>query len=465
MRRFLIYSKSIKKQPLHLGGIIHLSNDYYLEFDTNLKVTRISNEIVILGVVVMNENYQRHLSNIDPKDPNLADAIYNVIKDWSGRWVLIFHNLIIGDPLNSLNMFYANTSDNFILSNSLGLFMSLGYSNNSNVYNPNSLDNINWNISPQTRLRNVYLLLPFEILDLSRGIATINRFLHTSKNKPTDIGIINQKAIDILKDYKKLDNQIYLTLTAGFDSRYLYAGLLASFIDFKNLLFVDKHIKKADIRISKVLSKSFGIKQKRIRKSSLRIVLRGISNWKRKRKIDKFDCFNCQEIDRDWFIHGMYCDSDESLLFRGNIGTEVFQGHKNYLYYEKGDGSSKSVVNSLRTKYPNLNNKQSEDIAYWWDYRINFIKESGIDWRLLFWLDQRCCAWAGAINSVFDLTGYHAVNPLNCDTLLEELYNHTNKGDIDNGYQKVFIQYLKPELNNYPYNPKTKRMVFLKRFK
>jgi len=77
---------------------------------------------------------------------------------------------------------------------------------------------------------------------------------------------------------------------------------------------------------------------------------------------------------------------------------------------------------------------------------------------LLFWLDQRCCAWAGAINSVFDLTGYHAVNPLNCDSLLEELYKYTNKGDIANGYQKVLIQYLKPELNNYPYNPKTKRI-------
>jgi hypothetical protein len=49
--------------------------------------------------------------------------------------------------------------------------------------------------------------------------------------------------------------------------------------------------------------------------------------------------------------------------------------------------------------------------------------------------------------------------------VLEELYNYTNKGDIDNGYQKVLIQYLKPELNNYPYNPKTKRMGFLKRFK
>jgi hypothetical protein len=135
------------------------------------------------------------------------------------------------------------------------------------------------------------------------------------------------------------------------------------------------------------------------------------------------------------------------------------------LYYSKGDGTIKSVINSLRTKYPNLNKKQSEDIVHWWDYRFNFIKESGIDWRLLFWLDQRCCSWAGAINSVFDLTAYNAVNPLNCDTVLEELYNYTNKGDIDNGYQKVLIQYLKPDLNNYPYNPKPKRIVFFRRFK
>jgi hypothetical protein len=156
-----------------------------------------------------------------------------------------------------------------------------------------------------------------------------------------------------------------------------------------------------------------------------------------------------------------YKPTAESLLFRGNIGTEVFQGHKNYLYYPKGDGIFESVIAALRKKYPNLKEGQSKDLKYWWDYRAEFILNSNIDWRLLFWLDQRCCAWAGSINSIFDLTNYHAINPLNCDSILEQLYTYTNKGDIYNGYQKDLINELLPKLNDIPYNPKFKKFNIL----
>lgn len=463
MRRFLIYQKEDFNNTLKLSETIPLSNGYFLDFDANLSVIIIGQDIIVLGVVTLAKDSRDKLLHLDPSDSKILDLIYGIVCDWSGRWILIFNNLIIGDPLNSLNLFYSNRNNGFLLANSLGIFRSLKYNRNNQVYNPTSRDEINWNISPQTRLEQVYLLLPFQIFDLNHGINTFQRFLKTRINRDINTQEINQNVVGLFKRYIEFDKQIFLTLTAGYDSRYLFAGLLSSLVEFKNLIFIDKRIKKADIKISKELSQNFDIRQERKKICSLNFGLKRFSISFRNERIDDFDCFNCQEIDREWYIKGLYNSKKESILLRGNIGTEVFQGYKNFLYYPKGDGSIKSVIDALRKKYPNLNNEQSIDIAYWWESRSEFIKETNIDWRLLFWLDQRCCSWAGAINSVFDLTNYHAINPLNSDTLLEQLYIFTNKGDIENGYQRHLIQDLNSELNNFPYNPKYKKVNFSKK--
>lgn len=465
MRRFLIYQKENFSKAINLSETIFLANGYVLDFDSNLSVKIITQDIIVLGAVTLTKDSKDKLLNLNPGESNILDFIYDIISDWSGRWVLIYHKLIIGDPLNSLNIFYSNLNNGVILSNSLGLFRSLRFNWNQQVYNPNGQDEINWNISPQTRLEHVYLLLPFQIFDLNHGVKTFQRFLKKGINKKINIHEINKNVVVLLKRFTEFDKQIFLTLTAGYDSRYLFAGLLSSLVKFKNLIFIDKKIKKADIEVSKDLSNNFGVDQERNRINSLDVGLRRFSKSFRKEQIDNFDCLNCQEIDREWYIKGLYNSKKESLLFRGNIGTEVFQGYKNYLYYPKGDGSIDSVIDSLRTKYPKLNNQQSADLAYWWESRSEFIHETNIDWRLLFWLDQRCCSWAGAINSVFDLTNYHAINPLNSDSILEQLYIFTNKGDIENGYQRHLIQDLIPELNNFPYNPKYKKLRLKNLFK
>lgn len=461
MHRFLIYSEQNHTIQSFFENKI-LLNGFIIEYENNLDIKIISDEIILIGAVVYQEESITNLTKINSKDANLLEEIYECIKAWSGRWVLLYNDLIIGDPLNSLNIFYSKKDDNYILSNSLGVFQTLKYNRNENVYNPTSKDEINWNIAPKTRLQNVWLLLPFQIIDLNNGIINFQRFIRENQDNNVNLKDINNSVLNVLNLYSASNKQIYLTLTAGYDSRYLLAVMLKSVRKFKNLLFIDDRIKKADIIISSKISLTYGIEQLQIRKKSLKILLKRIFCSKRKKLVDNFDCNNCQEIDRRWYINGMYDLNTDCYLFRGNIGTEVFQGHKNYLYYPKGDGSIDSAISSLQKKYPKLNNEQMIDLEYWWNFREDFIKDSGIDWRLLFWLDQRCCAWAGSINSIFDLTNLSSINPLNSDVILENLYNYTNKGDIENGYQRELINSLIPELNEYPYNPKLKKFDLIK---
>ncbi len=461
MRRFLIYSQHRNLvQPFFENKISF--NAFFIEYENDLEIKIISDKIVLLGIAVMPEESIINLTKINSKDANLLEEIYECIKTWSGRWVLIYNDLIIGDPLNSLNLFYSKENDKYLISNSLGVFNCLNYKKNENVYNPTSKDEINWTIAPKTRLQNVWLLLPFQIVDLNNGIINFQRFIRVSEDNTVNLKDINNSVLKVLNLYNAANRQIYLTLTAGYDSRYLFAVMLKSIRKFKNLLFIDDRIKKADIVVSRKISLTYGIEQLQIKNKSLKVLLRRIFSSKRKNLVDNFDSNNCQEIDRRWYINGMYDLKADCFLFRGNIGTEVFQGHKNYLYYPKGDGSIESAIRSLQKKYPNLNNEQKIDLAYWWNFREDFIRDSGIDWRLLFWLDQRCCAWAGSINSIFDLTNLRSINPLNCDLILENLYSYTNKGDIENGYQKELINSLIPELNEFPYNPKLKRFNFNK---
>jgi len=465
MRRFVIAQRNRNFSEPFLEKTLSLSNDYCLEYDENLSVTILNDNVIIIGLAVMDENSINRLCKQNPNDENILENIYSCVRDWSGRWILIFHKLIIGDPLNTLNVFYSTSDNKHLLSNSLGIFKELGYNWNREVFNPKARDEINWNISPKTRLDNVWLLLPFQIFDLSAGVTVFQRFIRLENNSLIGPNEINTSAIKILKQFSKFNKRIFLTLTAGYDSRYLFSVLLKTRENFSNILFVDNRIKKADVKISRILSKLFGITQRRIHGNSFSVMASWFTKSYRRKWANAFDCNNCQEIDRLWYIQGMYESTTESLLFRGNIGTEVFQGHKNYLYYPKGDGTFESVIAALRKKYPNLKEEQSKDLKYWWDYRAEFILNSNIDWRLLFWLDQRCCAWAGSINSIFDLTNYHAINPLNCDSILEQLYTYTNKGDIHNGYQKDLINELLPKLNDIPYNPKFKKFNVLNCFR
>jgi hypothetical protein len=434
---------------------MELDNYTYLSYDKNLDIKIINKNFIVIGIVV---NIDDSLSNIELESKREEINIENIIQyteKWSGRWVLIFKNFIIGDPLNSLNVFYGNKDQGKYFSNSLGLLYDLGFKVNCDTYEPSKVDSINWNIAPYTRLLGINLLLPFEIIN----IIDFQKIHHLRFLKCQNQPILKELECYLFKtyqNYSKLNYQIKLALTAGYDSRYLFAGLYTSAVKFKTIIFYYSNIKKSDYIIGKKISSNFKIIHQIIRHT---IFGKFLSSYRRKKLIDAYDRGNCQEIDRKWFVQGLYNIKTDEIIFRGNIGTEVFQGNKNYLYYPKGDGTFNSIINSLKVKYPSIKKEQVDDLEKWWNYRITFIEKFDLDWRLIFWLDQRCCAWSGAINSVFDLSNYKAINPLNSDWALGWLYLYTNRGNVNNGYQVNLIDSLLPELNKYPYNPKRNSLL------
>ena len=455
MKSAFIISNSERNQ-IDADYTVSLKNNYKLNYFKDIDIEIINSNLIIIGIAVNKEQSIDILEQESQKDIQDLEKIYEAVERWSGRWILIIGKTIFSDPINSLNLFYGRLSEYNYISNSLGLLKKVGFSENQEIYNPNEKDEINWNISPFTRLNNVKILLPFEILDFSKF--SIKEHLRFLRIKGTaNIEELKNFIIQNNTSFQKLGLPINLALTAGYDSRFLFAGLLISKVAFNNITFVDSTIKIADYKVAQRISKANFVNYKIYK---MKLANRLIKGRELRKLIDSFDLGNCQEKDRQWFINGMYNKSKPELIFRGNIGTEIFQGHKNYLYYPIGDGSFDGIINSLKIKYPGLNEFQIEDLKKWWECRNSFINNNDLDWRLIFWLDQRCCAWAGSINTVFDLSGFKAVNPLNSDWVLNWLSNYTNQGNIENGYQKILIENFRPDLNHFEYNPKNRKNLF-----
>ncbi len=459
-RIFLLSDEKIDTTHFDDVKIVNLESDFKLYYDTSLDIKIIKDNLIIIGTAVSLEETLGDLLFAFENNNSRLDDVIECTKRWSGRWVLIFKNWVIGDPLSSLNLFYGLLDQNKYISNSLGLLKRLGFDLNSKIYNPNSKDEINWSIAPFTRLRNINLLLPFEHIKYP-GLEIIENLRFLNKNYETDFSEFERFVVENNLRYADLNLKINLALTAGYDSRFLMATLLKCGIEFSNLTFVDSSIKPADYKISKLISRLFNVRYRIIKSSKIGFMGK---RYKRAKLLYDYDLGNCQEIDRKWLINGFYHHtSNRDFLFRGNIGTEVFQGNKNYLIYPKGDGTFVSCIGGLKKKYPKIQNTQIEDLENWWNYRSGFFKKHHLDWRLMFWLDQRCCSWAGAIHSVFDMSNFNAINPLNSDFALGWLYCYTNGGNVENGYQKNLIELLMPKLNDIPYNPKSSNKSLLRK--
>jgi hypothetical protein len=86
MRRFVIAQRNRNFSEPFLEKTLSLSNDYILEYDENLSVKILNENVIIIGLAVMDENSINSLCQKNPNNENILEEIYRCVRDWSGRW-------------------------------------------------------------------------------------------------------------------------------------------------------------------------------------------------------------------------------------------------------------------------------------------------------------------------------------------------------------------------------------------
>jgi hypothetical protein len=98
-----------------------------------------------------------------------------------------------------------------------------------------------------------------------------------------------------------------------------------------------------------------------------------------------------------------------------------------------------------------------EQLLQWHKEALPAIELSGINaWEFFYW-EQRLSAWAGTVRSEFDVVE-EAVSPYNSRMLLETMLgvDLSLRRSPDFVFHRGVIEFLWPQLLDYPINPKTK---------
>ncbi len=188
---------------------------------------------------------------------------------WVGRWVLLGQGQVHMDASGLLGCFYGMTPDNQMwVSSSPTLLSSILFLDNSPTIDCRSLQfekGISWVTAPRSRFLGIKRLLPSQVIDLKEDsiqprslMPPINPSLDFDKT----LELVKSSLVTTLKRLSEeaKNNQLWLGLTAGFDSRLSLAIARCAGIDLTPFTRIYPWMSMADRLFPPKLAQECGYK-------------------------------------------------------------------------------------------------------------------------------------------------------------------------------------------------------------
>ncbi|RHG36100.1 hypothetical protein DW261_06130 [Fusobacterium varium] len=452
-RQFLLGRKKYEREDFEY---IKIDKNIILSYHNELEIEKVETNIgtgYILGL-----KFQVLINRKSPKEEieriKREEDILDIISTWSGRYILILCSKIYMDFSGNLGCFYGEKNNSIFVSSSLALIKEVYKTESKNFEKIHYGGGIDWFPGPLTILKDVYRLLPSEILDFKKNNIKIyfkNYLIDFSKLKEEEIlekFIINFSNLikNIDKNYK---GDILLPLTGGVDSRTILAFLLKNKINFESFICEpDLGLENSDFSIGKLIAEKEFFFHYIIKKN--------------KKEIDKekeleFDqhCFgNCIDIFRSFYSRNLYKKLNKNkkkLILRGAIWESTIIFYKNLKNYD----TKEKRLKELKIQFSNIKKSSyNEKTLELWLKNIEKNRIE-IDWRKRFYLEQRVGGWLSSIEQAEDLTNFDRISPLNSEILVSLLWWLPQKSTKNKKHQKKIIEKIYPELLKYPFNKKS----------
>lgn len=241
-RQFVIGPQKIKYS--NRWRSIEISDGVYFSYCETLPVKKgydkSGNIFLLIGIAVQ----------VAPKRDTPIKELEFVIKtpeevydSWAGRWILIYNNEIHLDFSALLGSYYTFVNEDLWISSSVSILKDLA-GNKARVEVDLSKYRMNWIPLPFSRLSNVRTLLPSQILKITTGNIRARQLFPDY--------LVNQsekEAMDNLDSYlktailniSKLNKNIWIPLSAGYDSRLLLAAAISANVPIKTYTMKKKN--------------------------------------------------------------------------------------------------------------------------------------------------------------------------------------------------------------------------------
>ncbi len=375
------------------------------------------------------------------RDPSVK-AVKDMEESWCGRYVLISGGRVFPDAAGSYGVFYCKegiSSDLTLLAEQAG--------RRRRACQPGEV--MNWIPGPGTPYKNIYRLMPDQILDMARMKIRGRQLLSENHTPCPDTEETIRQFTELFDNSLKNLAEMFpgvplkLALTGGHDSRSLIALACHSCVDFSCYSFEHDSISEGDIRIPKELCARAGVPCRYIKRN------REEYDPVLEKEYREHTADLVREEDRLFYAYGQYKalaeGHDRILLLRSSIWETVVCFFR---FFWKDDADEACVYDYFELRPGQADCEGLK--KYFWCCRQN--PQKNLSKRDRFYWEQRDGCWLSSIEQGFDVMDYAVtLQPVNCRLLLTLLMDFPEEERKVREHQERIIRYACPQIADIPY--------------
>jgi hypothetical protein len=368
---------------------------------------------------------------------------------WAGRWVLVGRSEIHMDATGLLGCFYGTTSDKQTwVSSSPSLLAQILSPDALPVAVPEVLRytiGISWFPPPYSRFVGVYRLLPSQVIELKEGsirsrslLSPIDPCLGYDKT----LELLNNSLVTALKRLPIGKSKLWVGLSAGVDSRLVFALAHSAGIDIVPFTRLSARMPIADRLLSPKLAQKLGYKH---------IFLKGRKrNSDRKHLVAEHTGGHVSIGDAEPFMQSVR-DSLEGI----SVGGWCFEVGKAFWRNELPDTlddleiCAQQIAQLLKEPLNSMMMVRMRDWLEW----VKKNPQENLDWRDQFFIEQRLAGWQSSKEQLYDLTKTERIPIINAARNYALMLSLEESCRVDSLHQVDLISRAVPQLSKYPYNP------------
>lgn len=436
----------LSAQPHNIAGMSQmlLSWGAYLYIGEGLQVHSYTDatgrQYVILGHIFCTHQIDKTIE--DDIKQFKGDNINDLLRNWTGRWVVITRHELHIDACGLMSAFYTQ-GDNWCISSSLALLAQVAGEKPSQTVSDFGLT---WQLLPHTLIPNVSALFCTQKLVFAHnGLSVsfnpyITDYSHLStQDKIARIADILK--ISLVNIARQSNRSLCLALTAGRDSRLLLAAALASGVPFTTYTAWHENISISDRTLPAQLAQRFSFVHRYIKASKHSAL--------RENEYLTFSSGNSKGADMQFYARGQLDEIPaDAVVIRGAI-FEAARTYGRSIASADIDGFKKGFTTYYHTS---LSDKNQSDA---FNKYLKYIEDNPIpyiDVRDRFYIEQRVGGWVAAIEQALDINDWISLQVANSREMVSLLLSATESERQSAALSVGCIDRLYPQLNDYAYN-------------
>lgn len=303
---------------------------------------------------------------------------------------------------------------------------------------------LNWIPSPGSRVAGVTRILRDQVLNIpTLAVEFRPRPVIPCGSTEESRQILTSGLIHVLKSVEAAHGKVYLALTAGLDSRTLFAALLAGGAKFEAITQSFPGVDPGDLQIPVDLCRYAGIRHSIV--SMEQPIEQAI--W----ALNSHSGGSVDDADDHYLIPGnsyRFLNGNCALVRGGcfEIGRRFYQRKLGDLRLSEVTGEH--ILSRFKS---HRNEKVIQFLEEWLAWRRDH--GNGLDLTDSFYIDQRLGGWLSAVEQALDVLPGTSVQPVNCERFFSALITPSHEERQAGFLQREVIRVLDKNLLNLPINP------------